>query len=190
LLADVMNVNNVLSIDGLHIGFLVQPPVPTSSTPGDFDGDQLLTAADIDLLTAGIEGPDKRFDLNGDGSVTADDRRVWVEKIKGTFFGDAELNGDVQFGDFVILAQNFAKSGGWGQGDFDGSGQVQFEDFVLLAQNFGKVSAQAASAVPEPTAGLWLYALLGGLLGRRRPSGPAGRTKRLIRGRTNGPPLT
>jgi len=174
LLADVMNVNNVLSIDGLHIGFLVQPPVPTSSTPGDFDGDQLLTAADIDLLTAGIEGTDKRFDLNGDGSVTADDRRLWVEEIKGTFFGDAQLNGDVQFGDFVILAQNFAKSGGWGQGDFDGSGQVQFEDFVLLAQNFGKVSAQAASAVPEPTAGLWLYALLGGLLWKRRPSGPVG----------------
>ena len=70
-----------------------------------------------------------------------------------TWGGDANLDGDVSFPDFVLLADNFGQTGGWGQGDFDADGQVQFPDFVILADNYGQV---AAAAVPEPWAMLLL----------------------------------
>jgi hypothetical protein len=132
---------------------------------GDFDADGSLTATDIDLLSAAVrDGGDLSFDVNLDGSLDQEDRRVWVEELAETFFGDAALNGDVAFDDFVSLANGFGSNGGWGQGDFDGSGLVQFPDFVLLAGNFGNVRA-AAAAVPEPATlglvALGLFAVLG-----------------------------
>ena len=80
--------------------------------------------------------------------------------------GDANLDGQVAFNDFITLAQNFGTGREWWQGNFDGSlDGVQFGDFVSLAGNFG-ASAAAATAtesfsVPEPTAEtLLLFALI------------------------------
>ena len=36
----------------------------------------------------------------------------------------------VDFTDFLVLSDQFDKSGGWGQGDFDGNGLVEFPDFL------------------------------------------------------------
>ena len=79
------------------------------------------------------------------------DRRIWVTGIAGTFLGDADLNKEVAFADFLSLANNFGDVGGWAKGDFDGSGTVLFPDFLLLSANFGK-SATAVAVVPEPNA--------------------------------------
>jgi hypothetical protein len=66
--------------------------------------------------------------------------------------GDANVDGKVDGGDFVILYGNFGKVGqGWQQGDFDGDGDVDFVDYQALSVNFGK-SASAAAAVVEETA--------------------------------------
>ncbi len=123
-----------------------------SVDPGDFNGDGQLGAADIDALAADVAQMlnTPAYDLTGDGATTLLDIDAWLE-IKGTLNGDADLSGDVQFSDFVILSENFAQAGAWSGGDFDGDGNVQFSDFVILSDNFGK-SAAVAAIVPEPTA--------------------------------------
>lgn len=52
--------------------------------------------------------------------------------------GDADGDGSVTFGDFLVLSANFGKSNAtWEDGDFDGSTTVGFSDFLILAANFG-----------------------------------------------------
>ena len=139
--------------------------------PGDFDRDGLLSLSDIDLLSQQVRTGSKilHFDLNGDYLVDEPDRQTWLS-LRDVVAGDADLNGDVSFSDFVSLANHFALSGGWGEGDFDGNGMVEFGDFVSLANNFGTSAATASqagalarnAAVPEPSAvGLLSLALLG-----------------------------
>ena len=148
-------------VTGIGFAVLVVPPeLETTGLIGDFDGDELLTAADIDLLSAAVGGGDITFDLDADGAVNEADRVVWTG-LAGTLFGDADLNGTVEFADFLALSSAFGTAGGWADGDFDGSGDVQFADFLQLSANFGSTAA-AASSVPEPTSS-WMLCL--GLLG-------------------------
>ena len=84
--------------------------------------------------------------LDGNGDGTGGDDFTHQEIV--TFAGDAELNFDVQFGDFVALADSFGQGGKtWQDGDFTGDGTVQFDDFVILANNFGMSKPMAAPAV-------------------------------------------
>ena len=119
---------------------------------GDFDQDNLLTAADIDLLSEAVRDSsnDLQFDINMDGEVSNSDREFWVSDLAMTYFGDSNLDQAVNFNDFLPMALSFGGTGGWADGDFDGSGEVKFSDFVHLATNFGKRSGEVAS-VPEPS---------------------------------------
>jgi len=116
---------------------------------GDFDGSGVLDAIDIDLLSAAVRemSDDSQFDLNADSLIDNVDRTQWIESAD-SLFGDADLNGEVAFADFLLLSRGFGSEGGWTQGDFDGTGDVAFADFLLLSQNFGKTVA--AASVPEP----------------------------------------
>ena len=119
-------------------------------------------------------------------------------EIIPTLAGDAKLQGNVNFGDFQLLAANFGSSAGWDGGNFTYGSVVNFGDFQLLAQNFGATdaaltAAEAASlnnfaaqfgerfvgdadgdgfslvSVPEPaSAGVLAAAVLGLLRPRRR----------------------
>lgn len=130
----------------------------TPSILGDFDENGFLEAADIDILAAAIRdgSMDSKYDLNADNMVDDADHLFWVESIKGTFLGDATLNGAVEFNDFLELSRHFGEVGGWAKGNFDLTTDVQFADFLALSRNFGKMSdSVAAAAVPEPaSAGL------------------------------------
>ena len=139
---------------------------------GDFNGDGLLDAADIDLLSTAMGGTDTSFDLTSDGLIDNLDREHWVGDLKMTHFGDADMNGAVEFADFLALASGFGSEAGWSDGDFDGSGDVAFADFLMLANNFGQTSSvsSSAAAVPEPAAGLMAAFGVLGLLGLRRRS--------------------
>ena len=81
------------------------------SAAGDFTAISNLDVADIDLLQSKILNPqayywlDTMFDLDGDGSVSAKDHRVWVKDLKRTWFGDADLSGEFDSSDFVQVFQ-------------------------------------------------------------------------------------
>ncbi len=144
---------------------------------GDFDNDGLLTAADIDALTAQIlaGGNDLAFDVNLDGVVSSDDRTSWVEGLKKTYFGDANLDGEFNSADLVAVLSAgeyedaVAGNSGWASGDWDGDGDFTTSDFVNALSGGGyEVGPRAAVAatVPEPAG--WLLLTLGGLALTRR----------------------
>ena len=61
-----------------------------------------------------------------------------VEDLLGTTRGDTNLDGTVDFQDFLVLSQGFGRSdASWASGDFDGNGLVEFSDFLLLSSHFG-----------------------------------------------------
>jgi hypothetical protein len=75
-----------------------------------------------------------------------------------TLAGDADLNGTVNFGDLVRLAQNYNQNvsttteSWWPKGDFNYDGTVNFGDLVKLAQNYN-TTLPAAGAIPGAPAG-------------------------------------
>ena len=52
--------------------------------------------------------------------------------------GDANLDGKVDFVDFLTLSANFGDQGEWSQGDFNSDGRVAFDDFLQLSSNYGQ----------------------------------------------------
>ena len=147
--------------------------------PGDYDGDGVLTAADIDALTLAVNRGDtsSKYDLNDDQQVDKLDRTFWVEQRKRTYFGDADLDGEFNSGDMVAV---FAKgeyedalpgNSTWATGDWDGNGEFESGDMVLAFQTGGyeKGPRHEAVAVPEPgSLGLlWVAGFV--LRWRRRP---------------------
>lgn len=129
----------------------------SSGVTGDFDNDGGLGAGDIDILSGAVRDGSSasQFDLDGNGSVNDADRTFWIESLAGTLLGDTDLNKQVNFTDFLALADKFGQTAGWAGGDADGDNIVRFADFVALATNFGLSSnASAASAVPEPSSQL------------------------------------
>ncbi len=94
-----------------------------------------------------------------------------------TYYGDANVDGQVTTADFVALSSHFNATTGvtWANGDFNYDGKINALDFNLLATNFGAAAIAAplpdapallGSLVPEPTS----LALLGGVaaMGLRR----------------------
>ena len=86
-------------------------------------------------------------DFNGDGlndlfirpqGINDDHRAIVLYGKPSPLSGDADSDGFVGFGDFLILANNFGKEDDvfFHDGDFDGDGRVSFLDFLVLAQNF------------------------------------------------------
>ena len=132
------------------VQFLQVSNTPISGILGDFNSNELIDAGDIDLLGTAIESHDAIFDLNFDGFVDSGDHTLWVEQIAQTLPGDANLSRQVDFEDFLILAENFGQEGGWSVGNFDGLDGVDFPDFLLLSKNFGAVKSETVS-VPEPS---------------------------------------
>jgi hypothetical protein len=147
------------------------PPVA-----GDFNRDGVLDVLDIDELTGIVQAAtnDPQFDLNADGLVDDQDRRVWVKDLKGTYFGDGNLDGEFNSTDLVdVLAAGTyeaAIGSSWGTGDFDGNGHTDSSDLVAALADGGYEQGPRAamSAVPEPGAGLLLALSLLALSTNRR----------------------
>lgn len=126
---------------------------------GDLNDSGALDASDIDLLFGAVNGPippaDAQFDLNNDGVVntvagaSGSDADHWVEVIRGTRYGDADLNGSVGFSDLLSLARNYNTTGtaGWDLGDFNGDRAVGFADLLALARNYGFGATGATSEI-------------------------------------------
>ena len=145
---------------------------------GDFDMDDDLDVADIDLLSAAVRdnSTDGLFDVNDDGNVDADDLQTWVTDLKGTYFGDANLDGEFNSGDMVAVFQageyedGVAQNSTWAEGDWDGNGDFESSDLIVAFQGggFEQGPRAATSAVPEPTSLLSLLPVLMGISALRR----------------------
>ncbi len=73
--------------------------------------------------------------------------------VAQTVYGDANLDGTVDVGDFGKMSANFGGSaaGSWEQGDFNYDGQVDIGDFGKLSANFGSFAPIAGvEAAPPP----------------------------------------
>jgi len=161
--------------DGLlNVANVVYGPIPVDPNAGvdtDFDDDGVIGVTDIDALCSQVSAGTNSaaFDLSGDGVVNGEDVTNFLGQT-GTIPGDVNLDGTVNFPDFLALSANFGQAGRtWSQGDFDCSGDVAFPDFLALSANFGRSAGANAASVPEPNATLLaLFAVLGILGWRRR----------------------
>lgn len=124
------------------------------SLVADCNGDGVLDAADLECICS--TGLDPETIISATGAIP----------------GDLDLDGTVDFPDFVRLSFNFGQDVvGYSDGDLDCDGTVTFPDFLEMTVNYGRSSAVTASgalaAVPEPESRSMLLCCIC-LLGTRR----------------------
>jgi hypothetical protein len=146
---------------------------------GDFEPDGDLDAADIDALSAAVRAGNNppTYDVTSDNLVNDADRSKWVNELKKTYFGDSDLNGVFDSGDFVLVftagqyEDATVGNSTWATGDWDGNGDFGSGDFVKAFSEGGydKPPRPAVGAVPEPSGALLLtMGLLAGIRRRHR----------------------
>ncbi len=117
---------------------------------GDFTGDGVVDADDIDALFAAIRdgNPAAEFDLDGSGTVDQDDVVYLVENVLGTYMGDATLDGKVDAMDLNQVGINWRtmETAGWREGDFSGDGSVTAVDLNFIGVNWRQGIPAAAAA--------------------------------------------
>ena len=80
--------------------------------------------------------------------------------------GDTNLDGRVDFADFLTMSSNFGGEGGWSEGNLNGDDQIDFADFLILSSKFAG-SNTGASPVPEPSS-IAILGILGLFVGKLR----------------------
>ena len=165
-----------------------------TSPQGDFDANDKFDEIDIDWLQSKILGGsslavpyrlrEDMFDLDADGDVTKRDVTVWVEGIKHTYFGDANVDGEFNSTDLVLVFQagryevptqrsrsNLIDPATWSTGDWDSDGEFTSADLIVALADGGYEAGPRPVAVPEPSA---VSLILSGCLAcrmRRRHTG-------------------
>jgi hypothetical protein len=129
-----------------------------SDLRGDFDQNGELNIADLDLLASAVRDNDVSFDLNGDGLTSVKDIAYWVHDLRGTYFGDSNLDGSFDSVDLVTVFQIGEFEDGtvgnstWSEGDWNGDADFTTSDLVLAFQDggYGQASRMFTRPVPEP----------------------------------------
>jgi len=171
---DVLNVTGELDITSTsdHLDLTWRPDGGDSMFGGDY------TVVDYGTRTS-------FFDAVGGGTAPYSIGQAYVAgmdyfsgKVTVTLHpllvGDADLDGDVDFGDFQLLSFAYGTDGGWAGGDFDLDGIVDFGDFQRLSFAYGSEVGDTevlldTTEAPEPsTLALAAIALAGLLLCRAR----------------------
>ena len=122
--------------------------------PGDLDNDGIISTDDFDLLTLAIHQDldDPAYDINFDDAVDQLDRDRWLD-FSLSAYGDFDLDGKVDFEDFLTMSGNFnLTEATYAQGDTSGDGKVDFADYLQVSANFGfeRQPVVTPISVPEP----------------------------------------
>lgn len=140
---------------------MVQPVVCLGSCPGvggggDYNGDGVVDASDADAQAVAMKTPTQnlaKLDENSDGTIDYADRLVWVKSHanagKGTWVGDADLNGEFNSSDFVTVFtagnQKPAPPLAGAKATADGNGLFTSGDFVAAFSDGGYEKGTARS---------------------------------------------
>ena len=97
------------------------------------------------------------------------DRAIWLKDIANTYIGGANLDGEFNSTDFVLVFQTGEYEDGlvgdstWATGDWNGDREFNSADFVVAFQDggFEQGPRVPTHAVPEPNS---LTTLIAGLL--------------------------
>ena len=152
---------------------------PTLAVLGDFNANGMFDTADIDALSNRVASrpSDVVFDLNGDRRATFSDMVLWVEEFAGTYLGDANVDGEFNSSDMVVVFQageyedDLRRNSAWSEGDWNGDREFTSADMVtaFAAGGYEKGPRTDAVAVPEPDiAFLSLLVLLVSIHAHRR----------------------
>ena len=143
----------------VYDNFVIELQPDDPGIMGDYDNNGVLDTGDLvlqaDAMVSGAHPVE--FDLTGNGKVDFEDRQHWVEELKGTWIGDADLDGEFNTTDLVGLFQlgKFEKNeiARWGEGDFDGDTRFNTSDFVVAFQDggFERGPRLGFAPVPEPS---------------------------------------
>jgi hypothetical protein len=169
--------NNAFGVPGEQFNYQLAASA-VGLLSGDFNLNGQLDVEDINLLTAEVIAGtnDVFFDVNSDSLVDSTDRRVWVEQLKKTWFGDANLDDEFNSTDMVaVFATGKYETGepvGWAEGDWNGDALFTTGDMVVAFVGGGYEKGPRPDnmvAVPEPgTAIMPLVTLAAFALGGRR----------------------
>ncbi len=141
---------------------------------GDFNGDGLVNALDIDLLGGAVRemSADLQYDLDQSGVVDEGDYTYMVNVTLDTFTGDADLDGEFSSSDLVAVftageyEDGVVGNSGWATGDWNYDLEFDTADLVAAftegAYELGP--RNAVQAVPEPASLVLLTLALGGTL--------------------------
>lgn len=149
--------------------------VTEASLPGDFDGDHVLDVDDINQLIAARGTDEFLYDVNSDGRVNADDLLAWVQTLRRTWIGDANLDGQFGTDDLITVFRAGTFETGlparWEEGDWDGDGVFATTDIIAAFSDGGFERGGRPLdfvSVPEPS-GILLLIFTGCAIHGYRP---------------------
>ena len=166
--------------NGTDIVLLEVWPVGGDRVDGDYNGDEVLDAADMDLQSAEMKKDQAEQDLalydhNTDGRVNEADRTIWVKSFRKTWVGDSNFDDEFNSGDLVAVfaagKYETKEMAGWAQGDWTGDMLFDSGDLVAAFADGGYEQGPfGAAAVPEPSSLVLALLSVMGLVGivRRR----------------------
>ena len=95
--------------------------------------------------------------VTGDG-LTYGEHELTLTLDHNLLIGGLDLDGDVDFFDYIATSNNFGETEGMGfqDGDMDGDGDVDFFDYITVSNHFGDSLPASAGVVgvaevPEPS---------------------------------------
>ncbi|CAN5467779.1 hypothetical protein BH09PLA1_BH09PLA1_34110 [soil metagenome] len=144
---DTIRLSDIIALNTGLNSLAVQGNLFFAQTPGDFSGDRLVNATDIDQLFHAFAGSpptaDLRFDINADnvvvphrGAIGSDTDHL-IHNILLTEYGDSDLNRTINFDDYAHIDNGYNNSlVGWANGDFDGNDVINFDDYAIIDAAF------------------------------------------------------